>query len=245
MASYFNYPTLEEIVVPTVLRMNRLTMPDDFPAALFERVWDKVHPQSASKNALYIECSSAWSALAHRYLAMVEHGEGFTASVIADGTSPQPDRRHYQERCLFDFFSTGFSAFDAFFYAAFAIGAMIDPAAFPLGTEADQRRVSSASTAKAYERRFPTEKIVTALKAFVDSAEYTQWRDIRNVLMHRAAPGRTFHVAPGGADETPVDRWKLFAIPLDKRTLPDRRRHASQLLGPAMAALAEFAETHL
>ena len=233
------------IAVPTVLTLNGLTVPDDFPASAFERVWKKISPLSTTRNALYVEFSSAWNALTHRYLAMVDHGEGFTASVIADGTSPKPERRHYQEQCLFDFFSSGFSAFDAFFYATFAVGALVDAVAFPLTTEAEQKSVSSGHTLKCYRGRFSGSAILAALEALAGSAEYRQWRDVRNILTHRAAPGRTLHVSGEPDDETPVDRWKVFGIPLDRNTIPERRAHASGLLTPSVTAVADFVELHL
>jgi len=220
-------------------------MPDDFPSAAFERIWAKINPLSTTRNSLYLEFNSAWNALAHRYLAMVDHGEGFTASVIADGTSPKPERRHYQEQCLFDFFSSGFSAFDAFFYATFAVGALIDAVAFPMTTEKDQRKISCKHTVESYGRKFPQSVVLAALKALADSPEYGQWHDIRNILTHRAAPGRTFHVSFGSDDETPVDRWKVFGIPLDENTIPTRRAHASRLLTAALAAVADFVDQKL
>jgi hypothetical protein len=231
--------------VPSVLTMNGLTMPDDFPTAAFERVWRKVNPKSATHHALYLEFSSAWNALAHRYLAMVDHGNNFTASVLADGTSPAPDRRHFQEQCLFDFFSSGFSAFDSFFYSAFAAGSLIDSVAFPLATAADQRNVSIGHTLKTYQQLFPHTPIGNQIATFASDHNYTQWRDIRNILTHRAAPVRIFLESPGSKDVTPVDSWKVFAIPVDEHTIPMRRAHASLLVSGAVDALADFVELQL
>jgi len=176
---------------------------------------------------------------------MIQHGDAFTASIISDGTSPPADRRYHQEQCLFDFFSSGFSALDSFFYAAFALGTCIDPVAFPLVTDRDRRSVSPDKTITAYKRRFPNKQPLIALQALADSPEHAEWRAVRNVLTHRAAPGRTLHVSVGDDDETPVDRWKPFDIPLDQALTMDRRGHLSRLLVGPMTSLAEFAEANL
>jgi hypothetical protein len=225
--------------------MNGLTMPDDFPGDQFNRVSAKAMPLASSRNEAYVELSSAWNALAYRYRAMIQHGDAFTVSIIADGTSPPADRRYHQEQCLFDFFSSGFSALDSFFYAAFAVGTCVDPAAFPLVTDKDRRNVSCEKTVTAYKRRFPLGQPLTALQTLADSPEHAEWRSIRNILTHRAAPGRTLYVSFGSDDVTPVDRWKPFDIPLDRKLTADRRAHLSKLLGSPMTALAEFAEAHL
>jgi len=114
-------------------------MPADFPTAAFERIWARMSRYSQTHGAPHLDFNSAFQALSYRYLAMAEHGDAFNASLIVDGTSPPIARRFYQEQCLFDFFSAGFSAFDAFFYATFALGALVDPQVFRLNTEEDRR----------------------------------------------------------------------------------------------------------
>ncbi len=220
-------------------------MPDDFPAIACNRVWAKVVPIAASRNDLYAEFASAWNAVSFRYLGMVQDGDAFTKSIIADGTSPPAERRFHQEKCLFDFFSSGFSAIDSFFYAAFALGALVDPAAFPFANDAARRKVKVSATVESFGRRFPTGQPLAALQAAASSPEYTQWRNVRNILTHRAAPGRKLYVSFDKHDETPVDRWQPFDIPLDRDLTTRRRAQLSILLSAPMTALADFAEAHL
>lgn len=231
--------------MPITLATSGLEMPDDFPGEQFNRAWAKVAPLSSSKPAAYLEFSSAWAALSYRYLAAVQHGEDFTNSIISDGTSPPAGRRFHQEKCLFDFFSAGFSALDSFFYAAYALGSLVDAAAFPLATDKDRRNVTCDNTIRRFKERFSSGQPLAALQALAVSPEHVEWRTIRNILTHRAAPGRTLHVSIGSDDETPVDLWKQFDLPLDRTlTITKRAKLGASLLAP-MTALADFAEGHL
>jgi hypothetical protein len=76
-----------------------------------------------------------------------------------------------------------------------------------------------------------------------DSA-YLEWREVRNVLTHRAVPGRTFFVGIGG-DDVLVDQWKIKNIPLDEKMASKRRAELSRLLGDMLAAIERFAEARL
>ena len=53
------------------------------------------------------------------------------------------------------FFSNGYSVFEAFCFALFAVGALIDPAHFPLATEKDERAVHWDKMQQAYRKAFP------------------------------------------------------------------------------------------
>lgn len=234
--------------MPTVLSMIGLEMPDDFPGQQFNRISAKTQHLGSSPTATaaaYWELSGALRALAYRYRAVIEHGDAFTALIVSHGASPPAEIRCQQEQSLFDFFSAGFSALDSLFYAAFALGTCIDPAAFPLATDKERRRVSPDRTVNAYRERFPTGQPLLAIQELANSSAFTGWRDVRNILTHRAAPGRTFYVSVGSDDETPVDTWKPFDIPLDYRLTADRRAALSSLLQSPMTALAELAEAHL
>jgi hypothetical protein len=80
----------------------------------------------------------------------------------------------------------------------------------------------------------------------VISSELTclEWREIRNVLSHRAAPGRTFFVGIGGPDGLP-DQCKIKNIMLDADMAPARRAQLANLLNKFVAAIDDFSSARL
>ena len=71
---------------------------------------------------------------------------------------------------------------------------------------------------------------------------YQRWRDMRNVLTHRAAPGRRVYVGLGADDAPPVE-WKLNGLPLDSGLVPNHQRELSQLIGDVLSAAVTFLAT--
>jgi hypothetical protein len=188
----------------------------------------------------YEHFAGAWNALAYRYQAVIDAGEAFSDLIAAHGTTPAPDVRYQQERALFDFYSAGFSVFECTCYALYAIGAFIRPDLFLLGTERDQQRVSPPSTRDAFGRAFPGDPICAAFATLFADPEYQQWREVRNVLTHRTAPGRRIYVSIGMDDELPTE-WKLNNTPLDASIATRGRAELGRLLTGLLNSAARFA----
>lgn len=73
---------------------------------------------------------------------------------------------------------------------------------------------------------------------FADPA-YQEWREIRNVLTHRTAPGRRMYVGIGD-DDAPATEWKLNSIPLDSTMAKGRRAELARMLGDLLSAVEAF-----
>lgn len=76
-------------------------------------------------------------AVAYRFMAMAQYDESFTRSILENGVGPAPTLRYEQERDLFGFFNSVCSAFDAFLFGMFTLGAMLKPVTFPLKDKSD------------------------------------------------------------------------------------------------------------
>jgi hypothetical protein len=74
---------------------------------------------------------------------------------------------------------------------------LLRPATFLIETPQQQRNVTAGNTVKAYTSAFPGDPIVAALRAVIADPTYLELKEIRNVLSHRSAPGRTIHAAIG------------------------------------------------
>ncbi len=227
----------------TPLSTNGLVMPPEFPVAEYESVFERVKPHAQTANDIYKQFVGAWNALPYRFLAVTEYEAAVTTSLTEAGGSPSPPERYRQERDLFGFFSNGFSVFEATFYGLFSLGALLSAADFQIGTAKDQQRISPSSTASAIGKAFAGDPIHGAVDSILSDPAYLEWREVRNVLTHRAAPGRIFFVGIGG-DETLPDEWKIRGIPLDADMAHKRRSELSRLLNALLQAMDQFTQTY-
>jgi hypothetical protein len=211
------------------LSTNGLVMPSDFAVAEYESIQKRVEPRSRISPKIYEHFGGAWNALAYRFIAVTEYEAAFSNSLADVGSSPLPSHRSRQERELFGFFSNGFSVLESAFYGLFSLGAFISEPNFPISTPKDQQRISPSLTASAMTKTFGGDPIISVITAILSDQAYLEWREVRNILTHRAAPGRTFFVGIGGDDALP-DEWKIKNIPLDGKLAPMRRSELSRLL---------------
>jgi hypothetical protein len=203
-----------------------------------------VEPHSRRSNDTYVQFAGAWNAQAYRFLAVTEYEISLSASLETASGSARSEERFRQESDLFGFFSNGFSVFEASFYGLFAIGAFISPAKFPIFTAKDQQKISPASTSKAIAATFPREPLNSIIETVLTDPVYVEWREVRNILTHRAAPGRTFFVGIGDDGDIP-DQWKIKSIPLDRKMAPMRRSELSRLLGMLLRGIDQFTTLRL
>lgn len=225
------------------LSPNGLMAHQDFPVEPYEAVHARVASRWSSEPS-YFQYSGAWNALAYRFHGAIDAGVKFQKSLKDSGSHPAPHQRYQQEEALFSFFSNGFSAFEALFYALFSVGSFMDPPAFPLNAPKDQQRVSPSHTADAFKRAFPSDPLLDAFASLFADAAYLRWRDMRNVLTHRAAPGRRVYVGIGTDDAPPVE-WKLNELPLDSALVPKHQRELAQLISDVVIAAERFLMTRI
>ena len=125
----------------------------------------------------------------------------------------------------------------------FAAGLMLQPGHFPFVTAQQKRAVTASTTIAAYKAAYPGDAIVPLLEAAAKHSSLHELRDIRNVLSHRTAPGRTIQATIGGAVSEP-DRWKLADIVLDDAATSSRRAQTSHLFSSMMDGFRVFALAH-
>ncbi len=224
-----------------VLSTNGLLAHQEFPTAPYEAVHAQIGSRW-SQEASYFQYTGAWNALAYRFHGAVNAGAIFQKSLRDFGPHPAPHQRCQQEEALFNFFSNGFAAFEALFYGLFAVGSFIDPQAFPLTTPKDQQRVSPVHTDNAFNRAFPSDPILDVFTKLFADPSYQRWRDMRNVLTHRAAPGRRVYVGIGIDDAPPVE-WKLNDLPLDDVLVPKNQSELAKLISDVVLAAEVFLKT--
>lgn len=218
-----------------------LQMPEDFPVVPYEAIHRSVARTKDDHPHAWEQYSAAWNAVAHRFASCAYHDSEFTESILRPGTAPPPPERHLQERALFGFFANGLSTIESFCYGLFAIGAMIDPETFQITTDKQMSKVKPKKTAKKFEGRFAEEGITSALQHMRGSHKYRDWKVVRNILIHRTAPGRTIRL--GGPRASPA-LWKS-GIEIDSNTTPSRREWLAETMRTLLNGADVFADRYL
>lgn len=222
----------------TPLTTNGLVPAPDFPVAAYEAIHRHVVSRWGG-DELYEHYAGAWNAVAYRYHAAVQAGEEFQLSLESHGSSPSPEERYRQDQALSMFFNSGYSTIESVFYGLHSIAAFIDPVSFSLATPKARQQVSPTQTSAAFKRAFPGDPLLLAFDALLADPAYQEWREIRNVLTHRTAPGRRMYVGIGD-DDAPATEWKLNSIPLDSTMAKGRRAEIARMLGDLLSAVETF-----
>jgi hypothetical protein len=199
-----------------------LEMPDDFEYAAYEAVHLRIGPLHESHQPQWTEYATAWSAIANRFQACADYDEAFTQSIRTHGDAPQQPERYFQECDLFGFFVTGLSTIENTCYGLYAIASMLDDVYFPIRKAGNKKAIYPESTADRFRTTFPNEDISRSLNRMVNSQEYEDWKEVRNILAHRGSPGRQIHRTVG-SDESHGDTLWFNGIPLTASTTPSRR----------------------
>lgn len=210
----------------------------------FEDVFRRTERHSRSSKAAYDHFVGAWSGLSYRFVAACEYEAALTSTLERSGGGLTTEQRYQQERDLFSFFSNCFSVFESTFYGLFSLGALILPSSFPMTTARDQQQISPTTTAAAMARAFNGDPILGIINSVISDPDYLELREVRNILTHRAAPGRTFFVGIGTDDAIP-DQWKLKNISLDAQMAKVKRSALARLVSELMRGIDRFAAARL
>jgi len=216
---------------------------EDFPVRSYESIIDLVNKrQSANPYACKLHGSS-WNALAYRFKACAEHDAAFTESFSKHGPAPPPQERYIQERELFGFFVNGQSVLEAFCFGLFTIGALIKPDSFDISSEKKLRRINVEETTRTFSEAFMGEPLTDALNSLITSpkwSEWKNWKEIRDILIHRLLPNRTI-CAIGSS----IEKSKWGKNPLDGNFTLDWREWLSVTLQDLMDKAASFCDAYL
>lgn len=226
-----------------ILSTNGISVPTDFPSGPYENIHAIVLAK-LNGHGSYEHYAGASNAVAYRFKAAIEYADAFALSLKTHGTAPVPEERFNQEKLLFGFFSSGFSVLESVFFELFVLGVFVAPGKFPLATPQDQQNVTPKRTQTAFASAFPGDPILTTFAAVFGDAGYQGFRETRNILTHRAAPGRRMYVSVG-SDDVPTADWKLNNLPLDDTIASKGRGDLANLVTVLLEAGASFAAAHI
>jgi hypothetical protein len=179
------------------------SMPHDFAVAVFDRLNARVAAMPGRPEPAWSQFAGAWNAVGYRFLAAARADARFV------GAYRRNDRLS-QELDLFAFVSTACSAIECMAYAVHAVGAMLAPDGFPIGSEQQRKGVNLSTTAQRLESRYPVDSLAAL---FIRIRKDHQWRqlvDWRDIEIHRGTPGRLIHLSARGP-APPPDMWQIGA----------------------------------
>jgi hypothetical protein len=213
-------------------------LPPDFPEAPYSAIQKRVsvdlkesYPDSRR------EFAGGWNGLRYRYLACSDHDREFTLSIERASTALE---RYHQERDLYGFFVNGQSAIECLCYGLHAIASILRPADFPISTQDHLKAIKWHKVAKKFAMVFPGEELTDGLDRLLKSNDFTGWQELRNILAHRATPGRGINV---GGPRDGIIEWSN--IELDKTTTVTRRRWLSQTVDDLLHGADKFTFDHI
>jgi hypothetical protein len=216
-----------------------LNIPDDFVVKNYNKIADCLVDLKNDNNIneIYFFLSS-WKGFLYRFLACTEHDAKYRSMSPAKPLSTFQER-YEVERELFNFLVNGLAAIECLFCALYVIGAIKETAQegqstnniFSMYKENDISKINPKNTVKKFNLKFSNEFITEKLNNLVgetltdefvtdedsttgNAKQYKEWIKIRNILAHRAQPGRNVALSSTGEDNPEVvpDSWNLENI---------------------------------
>ncbi len=221
-----------------------IDMPLDFATDAHNSVVQRLGKYQKNNAEIWSELAGGWNAVAHRFNTMANADQKYTASLKLAGSAAPPDHRVIQEEALFAFFVAGYAALESLGYAAFAMGALLRPADFPMVTPANRRAVTPNAALSKFSLCFPGTQIETRLSALIVDPNFKRWGLIRNVLAHRSAPARHHHMSVGSQAPHKTE-WEISGgLTIDDRTTSKERPWLATMLAGCLEATADFARAN-
>ena len=224
-----------------------LVLPSSFPDGVFEAVKDRIFSKVPSATPAWEQLAASHNGVRYRLRACADYSEEFTRSVQRFGDSPPVDERYQQERQLFGFFVSGYSALDSFCFFMYFAAAHLQPSHFPTQLPGHIKSVGCKSTPAAFAKAFPGEDITAALDALTNDQTFKEWEGYRNILAHRAAPGRMMYVSVGSSASDPAADWKIGSaanLKIDASLTPPRLAWLVHTLSGLVVAADTFTQQH-
>jgi hypothetical protein len=198
----------------------------------------------------------SWQAVRYRYRSCTECQDEFKV-LLANASDAwraglgDEELTYKLERCIYMFFMSGLSVFDSLAFFLYFVGHAAQPGAFP--DVANPRKITRATTAKAYSAAFPQARITGLLAALPDDPGFSIIDAVRNLVGHRISGRRSIAVsstthADGTRTEWREETWALPGaagkLMFDEELLQRHMDDITRLLTALASAAREFVQGH-
>jgi hypothetical protein len=192
-------------------KQSEFVIPKKIPSCAYSKISSIMDAQKEKYPQLSSEFLPAWLAVEYRFSTCFESNKKFTESFIEFRDGPPPSERYIQEKELFHFFIDGYSTLDCFAYALYIVASTIKPTLFPIESS-KLKKVYFTNILDKFnliKSDLQHEKIIDKLNLVKDSEDFKDWNRIRNALIHRISPGRTFHLQVGSTRQRGKTTWNI------------------------------------
>lgn len=188
----------------------------DFPQDPYDAIHHRLeHFANSPQGTTWRQFAGAWNAVAYRFQACAEYDETFRSDFARLGVNAGGLDRYRQERDTYGCIVNACSVIEAFYYAAYAMGSLLQPTDFPITSRGSQRGINTESATTRFERHFARDPFAATLRAMIGDPMWPKLKDRRNVLIHRAAWAKDVERSFGGPAAAAVDRIRLSDYHLD------------------------------
>jgi hypothetical protein len=214
-----------------------IRMPHDFPLQPYSDLYRAVVGQLVSNTEERRMFTWGFRGVARRFRSCCEADEEFRKAYYAWRNTKSAEDLYREDKALFHFFSDGLSAIETLFFALYIVGWVVKPEHFPTGSE---KQIEPKFTSGKFTSHFPDEPLSLALKNAVSSSEYREWKNLRNPLAHRYAPGKSVTIDLGQGSA-----WHSFlGLELDEQFTSRRRKWLANNLCQILESANGFAKDH-
>ena len=223
-----------------MLKILGLERASGFPADGYNLVQERLSCYMDKQDDSWREFAGGWNAVAFRFKDCIDHSAEFT-NLIAAFPSPGHPERYFQERELFGFFVSGLSTLESAAYAMYFIAVIAYPSRFNL--QADLRKVEPCGIVKQLlsVQELSCEPLTMVLQSLIGDSKYKDWKDIRNILCHRAHPGRSCFA---GGEFNGKTLWSK-GVEINELTTLTRAQWLQGVVTKLIVSAADFCLSHL
>jgi hypothetical protein len=217
---------------------NKTVYAAGFPVAQYESVQKRMGPQQPLHPEMYRHYAGGWNAVRNRAMGCQKCADEYTSLFTKYGVSPAQEERIAQDNALFGFFAYALSTIESWFFAMHAVASILHPADFPMMTDSDLKGIMPTLASQRFDAAYTRSAISNVMKRVLSEPTYKEWKALRNILIHRAAPGRHFYHPP-----RPTGRnadWVGMGIVLDQNTLVSRYLWLTSVLERLVEAADQF-----
>ena len=191
----------------------------------------------------------SWQAVRYRYRSTVETTDEFKALLASPSDQWQAgwgdeELTYKLERCIYTFFMSGLSIFESLGYCLYFLGGALKPTEFL--QVATPRKISLSVTGKTFSTAFPSAALTADLNALLQTPEFGQIQEFRNLLAHRISGRRTVRGWSDGKTSTHEETWHIpgasGAMQFSADMLQNQLDKIDGMLKPLITVAKDFAE---
>jgi hypothetical protein len=178
----------------------RFILPASFPEDAFLNfgiVASKFFPRILSNDYLddplfrMQQFDGAWRAVRYRYRACFDCDVALKNMLASEADwRPDDEEQIYTlVRSVYEFFTNALAVFESLGFCLYFVGNALRPLDFP--NASNPKAITLATTRKSFKTAFPRASITGEIESLLKNNEFRKVQDIRNILAHRLAGGRS------------------------------------------------------